>query len=113
MFDNTQDQLSKFRTKNCFELNDDSRGTYNTNSQIKFETSTLGSSLCDYSDTYILVKVTITVTDTGTAGNSNNRNRKIIFKNCAPFTDCMSEINYIEIDAKNIDAVMPIYNLIF
>ena len=57
--DNTPNQLTKFRTKNLAEINDDSRGTYNTNSLIKFKTSMLRSSLCDYSDTYILVKGTI------------------------------------------------------
>ena len=36
LLDSTLNQPSKFRTKNWFEINDDSRGTYNTNSQIKF-----------------------------------------------------------------------------
>ena len=57
--DNTPNQLTKFRTRNLAEINDDSCGTYNTNSLIKFKTSMLRSSLCDYSDTYILVKGTI------------------------------------------------------
>ena len=48
--DNTPNQPTKFRTKNCFEINDDARGTYNTNIQIKYKTSMLKSSLCDYSD---------------------------------------------------------------
>ena len=74
------------------------------------------SSLCDYSDAYILVKGTITVNNTaaqGAAVNNNNNNKKVIFKNCAPFTNCISEINNTQIDnAKDIDIVMPIYNLI-
>ena len=53
---NTSNQLSKFRTKNWVEINDESRETYNTNSQIKFKNKMLKSSLCDYSDAYILVK---------------------------------------------------------
>ena len=57
-------QPSKFRTKNWVEVNDESRGTYNVNSQIKFKTSTLRSSLCEYSDAYILVSATITVPNT-------------------------------------------------
>ena len=62
---------------------------------------------------YILVKGTIAVTNTGTAVAPNNRNKKVIFKNCAPFTYCISEINNKEIDhAKKIDVVMPMYNLI-
>ena len=56
LLDNTSNQLSKFRTKNWTEINDQSRGVYNTNSYIGFKTTMLKSSLCDYSDAYILVK---------------------------------------------------------
>ena len=66
------------------------------------------SSLCDYSDACILVKGTITVNNTGTAAAPNNRNKKIIFEICAPFTNCISEINNTQADnAKHIDTVMP------
>ena len=71
------------------------------------------SSLCDYSDTYILVEETITVTNTGIAAASNSINKNVIFKNCASFTDCLSRINNKEIDhAKDINVVMRMYNLI-
>ena len=56
---------SKFKTKNWVEVNDESRGTCNVNSQIKFKTTILKSSLCDYSDGYILVKGKITITGEG------------------------------------------------
>ena len=113
MLDNTQNQPSNFRTKNWVEINDESRGTYSTNSQTKFKTSMLRSSLCDYSDAYIVVKGTITVPNIGTVATQNNRNKEVIFKNCTPFTDWMSEINNTQIDnAKDIDVVMNIYNLI-
>ena len=74
----------------------------------------LKSSLCDYSDAYILVKGTISVNNTAAQGAAaNNTNKKVIFKNCAPFTNCISEINNTQIDnAKDIDIVMPMYNLI-
>ena len=74
----------------------------------------LKSSLCDYSDTYILVKGTISINNTAGAGvAANNTNKKVIFKNCAPFTNCISEINNTQIDhAKDIDIVIPMYNLI-
>ena len=74
----------------------------------------LKSSLCDYSDAYILAKGTITVNNTAAQGAAaNNTNKKVIFKNCAPFTNCISEINNTQIDnAKDIDIVMPMYNLI-
>ena len=72
----------------------------------------LKSSLCDYSDAYILVTGTITVPNTGTAANPNNR-KNIIIGNRAPFTYCISEINNTQTDnAKDIDIVMPMYNLI-
>ena len=93
LLDNASNQPSKFRTKNWVEINDESRGVYNVNSQIKFKTAMLKSSLCDYSDVNILVKGTITVDNTGTAAAPNNRNKKVIFKNCVPFTNCISEIN--------------------
>ena len=61
---------------------------------------------------HILVKRTISIT--AQAGdNPNNANKKVVFKNCAPFTDCISEINNTQIDnAKDIGVVMPMYNLI-
>ena len=68
-------------------------------------------SLCDYSDTYILVKGTIAVPKAAAAGAAvNNTNKKVIFKNFAPFTDYITEINntYID-DTQKIDVVMPIY----
>ena len=105
---------SKFRTRNWVEINDEARGTYSHNKQIKFKTSMLRSSLCDYSDAYIVVKGNITVNNTAAEGASaNNTNKKVIFKNCAPFTNCMSKINNKQIDdAKYIDIVMPMYNVI-
>ena len=74
----------------------------------------LRSSLCDYSDAYILVKGSISANNAAAAGApANNTNKKVIFKNCAPFTYCISEINNTQIDnAKDIDIVMPMYNLI-
>ena len=112
--DNTPNQPSKFRTRNWVEINDESRGAYNVNSQIKFKTAMLKSSLCDYSDAYILLKGTISVNNIAAQGAAvNNTNKKVIFKNCAPFTNCISEINNMLIDnVKDIDIVMPMYNLI-
>ena len=74
----------------------------------------LKSSLCDYSDAYILVKGTISVNNTATAdAAANNTNKKVIFKNCAPITNCISEIHNTQIEnVKNIYIIMPMYNLI-
>ena len=72
------------------------------------------SNLCDYSDAYILFKATITVLNKAAASAAvSNTNKKVIFKNCALFTNCLIEINNIQIDdAQDIDVVMPMYNLI-
>ena len=114
--DNKSNKPFKFRTKNLVEINDESRGTYNVNSQIKFKTIMLKSSLCDYSDAYILVKGTITIEGAGddaAARQADQRDKSAIFKNCAPFINCISEINNTQVDsAKDIDIVMPMYNLI-
>ena len=68
----------------------------------------LKSILCDYSDVCILVKGTITVPNTKTGAILNNNNIKIIFKNCAPFADCKSEINDTQLHiAKDTDVLMP------
>ena len=105
---------SKFRTKNWVEINDDVRDVYSPNKQIKFKTAMLRSSLCDYSDAYILVKGNITVNNTVDAdADANNTNKKVIFKNCAPFCNCISKINNTQMEnAEYIDIVMPMYNLI-
>ena len=64
------------------------------------------SSLCDYSDAYILVKGNISLNNTAAAA-ANNTSKKVIFKNCAPFTNCISQISNTQIDnAEYIDIVM-------
>ena len=89
----------------------------------------LRSNLCDYADAYILVKRTVTIT--GNAGpepdpdaprteaqllaarETDERNRGVIFKNCAPFSKCISRINNRDIhNAQDIDIVRLMYNLI-
>ena len=76
----------------------------------------LRSNLCDYADSYILVKGTITITGAGddaAARHADERDEEVTFKNCAPFTKCISRINNTGIDnAHDIDIVMPMYNLI-
>ena len=74
----------------------------------------LKSSLCDYSDAYILAKGTIIVPSTSAAdAAANNANKNLIIEGSASFTDCISEVNNIVVDnAKDIDVVIPMYNLI-
>ena len=71
----------------------------------------LRSSLCDYSDAYLLVSAAITVPNTAAPVAAANNRKNIIIKNCTPFTNCISEINNIQIDnAKDIDIIMPMQN---
>ena len=68
---------------------------------IKFKTVMLRSNLCDYADAYILVKGKITITGAGddaAARQADERDKGITFKNCVPFTKCISRINNTGID---------------
>ena len=102
-FDN---ENSKFSTRKWYVFDSETKGIYSHENPIKFLTSSLESSLCDYSDAYILVTGNINVT-----GGDNNT--KVAFKNCAPFKDCRTEINDTFVDyADFINIAMPMYNLI-
>ena len=91
MSDNASNQLSKFGTKNWVEINDEYRSVYSVNSQIKFKTTMLRSNLGDYADLYIFVKGKMRVANGSAAGAvANNTNKKVIFKDCTPFTNCMN-----------------------
>ena len=87
LIDDTSNKPSKFKTKAWVEINDESRGTCNVNSQIKFKTAMLKSSLCDYSDAYILVKGRITITGAGAdaaARQADERDKGVAFKFVLP-----------------------------
>ena len=91
LLNDKSNKQSNFKTRNWPEINDEARGTYSPDKQIKFKTAMLRSRLCDYSDAYILVKGNITVNNTAAEGAAaNNINKKVTFKNCAPFTNCIS-----------------------
>ena len=116
LLDNTRNQLSRIRTKNWIEINDQSKGVYKVNSGIRFKTTVLKSSLCDYSNANILVKGRITIPETGAdaaARQVDERDKGVIFKHCASFINCKTEINNTEIDdAKDINIAISIYNVI-
>ena len=99
LLDDTTNQPSKCRAKNWVEVNDESKGRYdNSNVHKKIK-------LWDYSDAYIIVKGYIT------ASNTTTVIKKVIFKNCIPFTDCITEISNTQVnDAQKIVLIM--YNLI-
>ena len=115
LLESTLDNPSKLRARYWIEINDESRGNY-VNSDIRFKTTMPRSNLCDYADSYILVKDTITITaagDDAAASQADERDKGVTFKNCAPFTKCISRINNTEIgNAHEIDIVMLMYNLI-
>ena len=115
LLESASDNPSKFRTRNWVEINDESRGNY-ANSDIRFKTTMLRSNLCDHADSYILVKGTITITGEGdntAVERADERDKGVTFKNCTPFTKCISRINNTDTDnAHDIDIVMPMYNLI-
>ena len=106
LLNNTENEYSKFATKKWYIIDSESKGNYSHENPIKFLTSSLESSLCDYSDAYILVKSNITATP-------NNAVTQVVFKNCAPFKNCRTEINDIFIDnADVINITIPMYNSI-
>ena len=76
LLNDVSNQPSKFRTRNWVEINDEERGTYSPNKQIKFKTSMLRSRLCDYSDAHILFKGNILVNNTVVAGAAVNNAKK-------------------------------------
>ena len=81
LLNGSDNENSKFATKKWYVIDSESKGVYSHENEIKFLTSSLESSLCDYSDAYILVTANIVAT----GGNSNT---KVAFKNCAPFKNC-------------------------
>ena len=97
------------------KINDESRRTYTSN-DIKFKTTLVRSNLCDYGDAYILVNGRITITGAGYDGAAriaDERDKGVTFRNCVPFTKCISRINNTDKDnAQDIDIVMPVFNLI-
>ena len=97
---------SKFATKKWYIIGSESNGNYSQNNEIKFLTRSIESSLCDYFDAYNLVTGNITATP-------NNAATQVVFKNCAPFEKCRTEINETFIDeATHINITMPMCNLL-
>ena len=118
LLNNTENEYSKFATKKWYIIDSESKGNYSHENPIKFLTNSLESSLCDYSDAYILVTGNITVTRT-IAGDPVQRKQplnaatQVVFKNCAPSEKCSTEIDGTLVDEANfINNTMPMYNLI-
>ena len=91
--------------KNCVIDSQTAKGKYKQGDTINFETETIKSSLCDYSDALVLVTGNITV--------AANNDTDVAFKNCAPFSTFTSKINDTFIDeAYHFCIAMLMYNLI-
>ena len=103
-------EYSKFATRIWYVINDQNNTRYgegNENDEtVKFEIEVVKSSLCDYSEAYILVTGDITA-------SGGDANTKVAFKNCTPFTKFITHINDEHVyDGENLDIIMPMYNLI-
>ena len=91
---------SKFVTKKWNIVNDNWKTKYNTASEITYNTEISKSNLCDYNDAYVLVTDNITVVAAPA--------KQVAFKNCAPFTKCITKIYETTIDdAEDLHLVMP------
>ena len=106
LLNDSNNENSKFATKKWYIIDSEAKGNYLPDNEIKFLTNSLESSLCDYSDAYILVTGNINVT-------GGNANTKVAFKNCAPFKKCRTEVNESFVDdAQHINIAIPMHNLI-
>ena len=105
LLNSTENEYSKFATKKWCVIDSESKGNYSHENPSKFLTNSLESSICDYSDAYILV--------TGNINVAGADNTKVAFKNCSPFRKCRIEINETFInEAEHINITVPMYNLI-
>ena len=106
LLNDSSNEKSKFPTKKWYVIDSQTtKGKYKQGDTIKFETETIKSSLCDYSDAFILVTGNITV--------AANNDTDVAFKNCAPFSICKTVINDAFNDKTNhIYIEMPMYSLI-
>ena len=110
LLNDSNNESSKFATRKWYIINDQNNTEYGegneNDSSIKFETKVIKSSLCDFSDVYILVTGDIT-------GEGGEANTKVAFKNCAPFKRSVTHINDEHIDtAENLDIIVPMHNLL-
>ena len=115
LLNGSDNDTSKFATKKWYIIGSESNGNYSQNHEIKFLTRSIESSLCDYSDAYILVTGNITVKRRNAADTADivlGAITQVAFKNCTPFEKCRTEINETFVDETNfINITMPMYNL--
>ena len=110
LLNDSENESSRFATRKWYIINDQNNAQYGRGNEndatIKYDTKVIKPNLCDYSDAYILVTGDIKVA--GVAANTN-----VAFKNCAPFTRCVTHVNDEHVQtAQNLDIIMSIYNLL-
>ena len=109
-------KTQNFQQKKWYVIDSKSKGKYSHHDPIKFLTKSTESSICDYSNAYILVTGDIAVKRRNAADTAHIALDAIIqaaFKNCVPFEKCLTEIDGTLVDEANfINITMPMYNLI-
>ena len=94
--------IQDLQQKNGIIIDSESNDNYSQNDEIKFLTRSIESSLCDYSDAYILVTGNISATP-------NNAAIQVVFKGCAPLEKCRTEINETFVDeATHVNIAMSV-----
>ena len=106
LLNNSSNEESKLATKKWYVIDSQTtKGKYKQGDTIEFETETIKSRLCDYSDAFALVTGNITV--------AANNDTDVAFQDCAPFSICTTKINDVFVDeANHIYITMSMYNLI-
>ena len=107
---NADNESTKLATTKWYIINDQNNTDYGEGNEgstnVKFQTKVIKSN-CDDSDAYIIVTENITST------NTSDANTRIAFKNCTPFTKCITHINDEHVNnADNLDIIISVYNLI-
>ena len=110
LLDDADNESSKFATRKWYVINDQNNTNYDEGDEnsttVKSEIKVIKSSLCHYSDAYILAIGDIAATD----GDANTR---VLFNNCVPITKCITHINDEHADdTNNLDIIILMYNLI-
>ena len=115
LLNGSDNENSKFATKKWYVIDSESKGNYSHHDPIKLLTKSIESSLCDYSDAYILVTGDIAVKRRNTADTADITLvaiTQVAFKNCTPFEKCSTQIDGTLVDETNfINIRMPMYNL--
>ena len=96
LLNSSDNENSKFVTEKWYIIDSESKDKFSRHNPIKFLTKSIESSLCDYSDTYILVTKNIALKKRNGIDTTHialGAITQVAFKNCAPFKICSTEID--------------------